>query len=44
AMCDMLNDWAREKGAKVIRFACQDIKMFEKYGAKQTGIMGGWDL
>lgn len=41
---DMLNGWAREKGAKTIRGVCQNIKVFEKYGAKQTGIMGGWDL
>ena len=41
---DMLNEWAREKGAKTIRGVCQNIKVFEKYGAEQTGIMGGWDL
>ena len=40
----MLNDWARAKGAKAIRFICQDIAVFEKYGAKQVGILGGWSL
>jgi len=41
---DILNDWAREKGAKTIRGVCQNIKVFEIYGAEQTGIMGGWSL
>jgi len=41
---DMLNDWARERGAKIIRFICQDITMFEKYGAEQKGVFGGWDI
>ena len=40
----MLNDWARAKGAKTIRFICQDIAVFEKYGAEQVGILGGWSL
>lgn len=41
---DMLNDWARERGALKVRGICQDIKVFEKYGAEQKGIVGGWDL
>ena len=41
---DMLNDWARSKGANAIRFICQDIAVFEKYGAEQVGIFGGWTL
>lgn len=41
---DMLNDWAREKGAKAIRFICRDIEVFEKYGAEKKGILGGWEL
>ena len=44
AIFDMLNNWARGKGAKIIRGVCKNIKVFEKYGAKQTGIMGGYDL
>lgn len=43
-LIEMLNDWARDKGAKTIKFICQNIKVFEKYGAKQVGIFGGWDL
>ena len=41
---DMLNDWARAKGAKAIRFICRDMAVFEKYGAEQVGILGGWSL
>ena len=41
---DMLNDWARERGALKVRGICQNIKVFEKYGAEQKGIVGGWDL
>ena len=41
---DMLNAWAREKGANAIRFICQDITVFEKYGAEQVAILGGWSL
>ena len=44
AIVDMLNEWARERGAKTIRFVCQNIKVFEKYGAEQKGILGGYDL
>ena len=40
----MLNDWARAKGAKAIRFICRDMAVFEKYGAEQVGILGGWSL
>lgn len=44
AIRDALNDWARERGAKAIRFICRDIKVFEKYGTEQKGILGGYDL
>jgi len=44
AMINMLNNWAKEKGALKIRGVCQNIKVFEKYGAEQKGILGGWDL
>ena len=40
----VLNDWAKEIGAKQIRFICKNIKVFEKYGASQIGIIGGWNL
>jgi len=43
-MINMLNDWARKRGALKIRGICQNIKVFEKYGAEQKAIFGGWDL
>ena len=41
---DYVNAWAEECGTKKIRFIGKDIEVFEKYGAKQYGIIGGWDI
>jgi len=38
-----VDEWAREKGTRNVRFLCRDIKPFEKYGAEPVGIVGGWE-
>ncbi|MHA1289572.1 MAG: hypothetical protein ACTSPB_19470 [Candidatus Thorarchaeota archaeon] len=43
-MKEMVEEWAREKGTKHIRFLCRNIKPFRKYGAEEKGIVGGWDI
>ena len=40
----MLDDWAKERGASGIRFICEDISVFSKYGAKEKATYGGWDF
>jgi len=41
---NMLNNWAKKRGAKGVRGICQNIRVYEKYGAEQKAIFGGWDL
>jgi len=41
---DCLNDWALECGTTKIRFIGESITPFKKYGAKQMGVYGGWDI
>ena len=36
--------WAREKGTENVRFLCRDLAPFEKYGAGQRAIVGGWEV
>jgi len=44
AMINTLNNWAKKRGAVKVRGICRNIRVFEKYGAEQKAIFGGWDL
>ena len=44
AIINMLKDWTKKRGALKIRGICQNIRVYEKYGAEQKAIFGGWDL
>ena len=41
---DWVNEWALECGTRKVRFITKNLEVLKKYGAKEFGIYGGWDI